>query len=391
MGHGHHHHHHELPKPSDSRYKEIRKVTLVGSAIDLLLAVLKLIFGWIGQSQALIADGIHSLSDLATDAMVIYAAKHSSKDADECHPYGHGRFETVATVLLGAALILVGIGIAWDATLRLFKPESLFNPGLIALVVAALSVILKEAIYHYTMRTAKKLRSQMLIANAWHSRTDAISSIFVIIGVGGAMMGLNYLDAIAAIVVAIMVAKVGWDLASNSIQELTDAALDQEQVKAIEESILKIGCVRSLHMLRTRRMGGDALVDVHIIVEPTISVSEGHQISEIVRSTLIKQFDEINDVMVHIDPEDDEHNRPSIGLPLRDEVLQLLNEACTDIPEYQKNQKVTLHYLNGQIHIELLLPLNILENIQDSITVKQRFSLITTQDPRIATITVRYE
>ena len=389
MGHGHHHH--ELPNPSDSRYKEIRKVTLVGSAVDLVLAVLKITFGWLGQSQALIADGIHSLSDLATDAMVIYAAKHSSKDADACHPYGHGRYETIATVLLGGALILVGFGIAWDAALRLFDPESLFNPGWIALAVAALSVILKEAIYQYTMRAAKKLRSHMLQANAWHSRTDAISSIFEIVGVGGAMMGLNYLDAIAAIVVAIMVAKVGWDLAWHSIQELTDAALDQERVKAIEDSILNIGCVRSLHMLRTRRMGADALVDVHIIVEPTISVSEGHQISEIVRGTLIKQFDEITDVMVHIDAEDDEHSRPNIGLPLRDEVLILLSNACKDIPEYQQNQKITLHYLNGGIHIELLLPLNILENIQDGITVKEQFTQVASQEPRIASITVRYD
>lgn len=389
MGHGHHHH--ELPNPSDSRYQEMRKVTLIGSVVDLVLAVLKLVFGWIGQSQALIADGIHSLSDLATDAMVIYAAKHSNKDADECHPYGHGRYETVTTVLLGGALILVGIGIAWDATLRLFEPDSLLNPGWIALAVAALSVILKEAVYQYTIRAAKKLRSHMLQANAWHSRTDAISSVFVIIGVGGAMMGLNYLDAIAAIIVAIMIAKVGWGLAWNSVQELTDAALDRERVEAIEESILKIGCVRSLHMLRTRRMGGDALVDVHIIVEPTISVSEGHQISETVRSTLVKQFDEINDVMVHIDPEDDEYSRPNIGLPLRDEVVTLLNEACKDIPEYQQNQKITLHYLDGEIHIELVLPLNTLANLQDSITVSQRFSLVATQDPRIASITVHYE
>ncbi len=385
-----HDHHHSLPIAGDSRYREIRKVTLIGSVIDLLLALLKLIFGWIGQSQALIADGIHSLSDLATDFMVLYAAKHSTKGADACHPYGHARYETLATVLLGGTLIIVGIGIAWDATLRLFNPESLLNPGWLALLVAALSVILKEAIYHYTMRAAKRLRSQMLQANAWHSRTDAISSIFVIIGVGGAMMGLGYLDAIAAIIVAIMVAKVGWDLAWNSIQELTDAALDQERVKAIEAAILKIGCVRSLHMLRTRRMGGDALVDVHILVDPAISVSEGHQISETVRAVLIKKFDEISDVMVHIDPEDDEHTRPNIGLPLRDEVLNQLQESWKEIPEAEQIQNITLHYLNGKIHVDLYLPLNILENIQDSITVNQRFSRITTQDPHIAAINVRY-
>ena len=387
---GHSHHHHELPDKHDIRYREIRKVTLIGSAVDFILALLKLIFGWLGQSQALIADGIHSLSDLATDVMVIYAAKHSNKGADACHPYGHGRFETVTTVALGATLILVGIGIAWDASLRLFEPESLLNPGWLALLVAALSVVLKEVIYQYTSRAAKRLRSNMLQANAWHSRTDAISSIFVIIGVGGAMLGLSYLDAIAAIVVAFMVAKVGWDLAWSSIQELTDAALDQERVKAIEKSILNISSVRSLHMLRTRRMGGDALVDVHVLVEPYISVSEGHQISEIVRNTLITQFDEISDVMVHIDPEDDEHSRPNIELPLRDELERQLHNAWSNEPESDQIKQITLHYLNGRIYVDLLLPLNALANTQDSITVNQRFSRITEQEPSIEQVNIRY-
>lgn len=387
---GHSHHHHELPDKHDIRYREIRTVTLIGSGVDLVLALLKLIFGWLGQSQALIADGIHSLSDLATDAMVIYAAKHSSKHADECHPYGHGRIETVATVALGTTLILVGIGIAWDAALRLFDPDSLLNPSWLALLVAALSVISKEAIYQYTNRAAKRLRSHMLQANAWHSRTDAISSIFVIIGVGGAMLGLSYLDAIAAIVVAVMIAKVGWDLAWRSIQELTDAALDQARVKAIEKAILNISCVRNLHMLRTRRMGGDALVDVHVLVAPFISVSEGHQISEIIRSTLIKQFDEVSDVMVHIDPEDDEHNSPNVKLPLRNEIEQRLRKGWHDEPEGSHIEEITLHYLNGHIHVDVLLPLNSLAKIEDGITVNHRFSRIIKQEPSITRINIRY-
>ncbi len=375
----------------DLRYQDIRKVTLIGSVIDLLLAILKLLFGWIGQSQALIADGIHSLSDLLTDALVIYTAKHANKEADERHPYGHGRFETIATVILGGTLILVGIGIAWDATLRLFEPESLLNPGWLALAVAALSVVLKEAIYQYTARAAKRLRSRMLHANAWHSRTDAISSIFVIIGIGGAMLGLNYLDAIAAIIVAIMIAKVGGDLVWQSIQELTDEALDQEQVKAIEQCITGISSVCSLHLLRTRRMGGDALVDVHIQVEPYLSVSEGHQISEVVRNTLINQFDEINDVMVHIDPEDDEHSRSDPNLPLRNEVEKILHEAWADEPESVHIKRILLHYLDNEIEVEITFPLKILANIQDSITVNQRFSRITTQGQHISRVIIHYE
>ncbi|MGD8557525.1 MAG: cation diffusion facilitator family transporter, partial [Chromatiales bacterium] len=179
-----------------ARYREMRKVTLIGSVVDLLLGVFKILVGWIASSQSLIADGVHSLSDLATDFVVLYAAKHGSREADEEHPYGHGRIETLATAGLGVALVLVAIGIAWDATSRLFEPERLFQPGIWALVVALLSVVLKEWIYHYTMRVAKRVKSAMLEANAWHSRTDAISSIVVVIGVGGTMLGLDYLDAI---------------------------------------------------------------------------------------------------------------------------------------------------------------------------------------------------
>ncbi len=388
---GHSHHHHELPDKHDIRYRDIRKVTLIGSAVDLTLAVLKLLFGWIGQSQALIADGIHSLSDLATDIIVIYTAKHSSKDADERHPYGHARFETVATVALGGTLILVGIGIAWDAGFKLFEPSSLLNPGWLALMVAAISVVSKEIIYQYTARAARRLRSHMLHANAWHSRTDAISSIFVIIGVGGAMLGLDYLDAIAAIIVAVMIIKVGWDLAWNSIQELTDEALDQEKVTAIEACILNVGGVCSLHMLRTRRMGGDALVDVHIQVESFISVSEGHQISEVVRQTLIEQFNEVSDVLVHIDPEDDEFSHLNIKVPLRSTVEKWLDEAWENEAETVHIKQITLHYIEGEIHVEVLMPLKILANLSDSIKVNQRFAQITEQQPLITQVNIRYQ
>jgi cation diffusion facilitator family transporter len=316
MGGHHHQHHHSVAESvteGDSRYREIRWVTLVGSAIDLTLGILKIVFGYLANSQALIADGVHSLSDLATDFMVLFAAKHGSRDADESHPYGHGRFETVATVALGIALIVVAAGIAWDAIERLFNPEELLQPGVWALVIASLSVISKEWIYHYTMHVAKKLKSNMLRANAWHSRSDAISSIIVVIGVAGTMAGLNYLDSVAAVLVGAMVAKIGWDLAWQSVHELVDTALDPERVEAIRREILSVGGVRELHMLRTRMMGGDALVDVHVLVDPKLSVSEGHYIGEKVRERLITEIEEVSDVMVHVDPEDDEKMKPSLA------------------------------------------------------------------------------
>ncbi len=356
MGGDHHHHTHAIEiDPGDSRYREIRKVTLIGSAVDLSLGVVKLIVGFIANSQALIADGVHSLSDLATDFMVLFAAKHGSRDADEEHPYGHGRFETLATVALGIALMAVAAGIAWDAVDRLFNPEELLQPGMFALMVAAVSVGAKEWTYHYTMRLARKLKSNMLKANAWHSRSDAISSVVVVIGVAGTMAGLEYLDSVAAVLVGAMIAKIGWDLAWQSVHELVDTALEPERVNIIRQEILGVGGVRKLHMLRTRMMGGEALVDVHVIVDPKLSVSEGHFIGEMVRKHLIDGVDEVSDVMVHVDSEDDEKMKPSLGLPSRSQITKKLEECWTGMALASKIERIVLHYLDGKLDVEVCL------------------------------------
>jgi len=339
------------------RYREVLRVTLIGSLFDLILGVVKIIGGFISTSTALIADGVHSLSDLFTDFIVIYAAKHSHREADAEHPYGHGRIETLATVVLGLALMAVAVGISWDAITRLFHPDRLWQPGKLALVLAALSILVKEGLYHYSMRIARKYRSNMLKANAWHSRTDAISSVIVVIGILGSMAGLHYLDAIAAIGVAVMIVKISWDLTWHSVSELIDTGLEPERIDAIRQSILNVDGVKALHILRSRRMGGDALVDVHIQVAPTISVSEGHHISEIVREQVIQEIDEVADVMVHIDPEDDETAAPNIGLPLRSSVVTQLRQAWAGIPGAQAihDEDLTLHYLDGKIRVEVIL------------------------------------
>jgi len=312
---------------NNPRYLEVRKVTLIGSVVDLLLGVAKILVGWLAHSQALIADGLHSLSDLATDFVVLYAAKHSHREADEDHPYGHGRIETLTTVGLGITLIVVAFGIGYDATRRMNEPDLLLAPGMLALGVAFVSVIAKEIIYRYTRNAAVKLRSNMLMANAWHSRSDAISSIVVVIGVGGAMLGYPYLDAVAAIAVAVMIAKIGFDLVRASTKELIDTALEPEVVDAIRKEISRVEGVRALHMLRSRRSGGDALVDLHVQVDPCISVSEGHQIGDTVRRRLLKQIDEVTDVTVHIDPEDDEQESLSDKLPLRGDLRNLFRTS----------------------------------------------------------------
>ena len=350
--------HTHIQDTMDMRYREVRKVTLVGSVVDLLLGVVKILIGNTAHSQALIADGVHSLSDLATDFLVLFAAKHSHRAADAEHPYGHGRIETVATVVLGVALTAVAIGISWDAVRRLLDPVLLLHPGWLALAVAFVSIVAKEIIYQYTARAGRRLRSNMLLANAWHSRSDAISSIVVVIGVGGAMAGLPYLDAIAAVAVALMIAMIGWKLLWKSLKELIDTSLDTDQVDAIRKEILDVSGVRALHLLRTRHSGSDALVDVHIQVDPALSVSEGHQIGEYVRTKLIDQIDEVTDVTVHIDPEDDELASPCTNLPLRDEILRRLDAQWQGLNEVPAIDKVLLHYLDGKVHVDVIIPLD---------------------------------
>jgi cation diffusion facilitator family transporter len=350
--------HTHLPDPYDARYRDIRVVTIVGAIVDLLLGAAKVVVGLAAGSQALIADGIHSFSDLATDFLVLFAAKHAHRKADVEHPYGHGRIETVATVVLGVSLVLVAIGISYDAVRRLLDPELLLHPGLLALVVALVSVVSKEIIYQYTARAARRLRSKMLLANAWHSRSDAISSIVVVIGVVGTMAGFHYLDAVAAVVVALMIAKIGWDLLWKSLQELIDTALEPEQVAEIRNTIMSVNGVRACHMLRTRHSGSDVLADVHILVDPALSVSEGHQIGETVRRRLIDTNEDVSDVTVHIDPEDDEFAAPVVLLPLRNEILRRLGEQWQHIDFGTDIDKVVLHYLDGKVHVDVFLPLN---------------------------------
>lgn len=376
--------------PEQVRYRETRKVTVVGGVLDLVLGVAKIVVGLYNHSQALVADGVHSLSDLATDFMVVFAAKHASAEADANHPYGHARFETVATVALGVALIAVGAGLGYDAASRLFEPERLLDPGWLSLAVAAVSIVSKEAIYHYTMRAAKRLRSNLLRANAWHSRSDAISSVIVVVGVAGSMAGLNYLDAVAAVGVAFMIAKIGWDLAWNSIRELVDTALDAERVEAIRDTIRSVTGVRDLHLLRTRRMGADALVDVHIQVDPRLSVSEGHQVSEAVRHRVIDEIDEVADVMVHIDPENDETSQPCGDLPLRKELMAKLREAWVDVDAAAQVDKITVHYLGGKVHLDLFLPLAGFNDIETARIQAQRLRHASRNVPEVGHVEVNF-
>ena len=357
----------------EQRKQAMNRVTWWGVLVNIVLAISKLVVGFIAQSHALIADGFHSLSDLISDAMVLLATKHSHQEADEDHPYGHARYETLATIGVGVFLIAVATGISIDAIQRLTNPEIVSAPASLALWIAAFSIFSNEMLYQYTIKVARQVRSKLLEANAWHHRTDSISSIVVFIGIGGAIIGWPVLDDIAAIIVGLMIAKIGWDLSRQSMQELVDTALEPEILESIKQRIKDVNGVVELHMLRSRRMGHNALVDVHILVDSKLSVSEGHQISEAVEYTLINHFDEINDVTVHIDPEDDEHVPNSCkNLPLRDEILHILHTKWENIPETKQISSTTLHYLNGQIEVEIEMPITVLSTLDDAQSLKNR-------------------
>ena len=347
---------HSPSEKNQLRYKATRKVTLIGMVINIFLSAAQLIGGLFSNSQALIADGIHTLSDLASDIVVLIAAKIASQDADDDHPYGHGRFETVATVILGLALAGVAVGIAMNAINRISHPETLLQPKPLALLFAALAIISKEALYQYTMVVAKQINSKMLQANAWHHRSDAVSSIMVALGIAGSIfLEIPWLDAAAAILVAVMIFYMGTRLILDSTVELVDTALEPKKMTEIREFISAIEGVEQTHMLRTRKMGNNVLADVHIQVNSYLSVSEGHYIAENVIQSLRKKFPEMHDITVHIDPEDDECGSPSSKLPSRNQVLQQIYPEIQKTGLDQDIRNIVLHYVNGQIEIEIFL------------------------------------
>jgi len=382
--------HSDIDTSSEARYGASRRVTLVSVVWNLILTVAQIIIGFVGHSQALIADGLHTLSDLITDFMVLFALKHGKKAADEEHPYGHARIETAVTMILGIILVAVGAGIAISAGMRLSSAQTFVIPSAMTLWIAVITLGAKEGLYRYTMVTADRFDSNMLRANAWHHRSDALSSLIVAAGIGGSLLGFGYLDSVAALIVALMVVKVGGELAWQSLRELVDTGLAAEDLESIRQVILTISGVKALHLLRTRRVGEQALADVHIIVDDHLSVSEGHQISEMVRATLIKEIAPLADVMVHIDTEEDVNVPSGAGLPLRDELQKRLNNYFRDIPEARMIEHMTLHYLNGRIDIELLLSQDAVSHSTSARQLAQQFAAAVRNDRDIGKVDVHF-
>jgi len=347
------------------RTQASQKVTIIGAVVDFLLAIFKIIIGILGNSGALIADGIHSFSDLLSDGVVLYAAKHSAEEADDEHPYGHERFETVATLGLAIILAIIGTGIIFDAFNRLQNPGELSHSTLL-LSVAALSIFSKEALYWYTLKVAKTYKSDMLKANAWHHRSDALSSIVVFIGILGSLNGYLYLDGVAAIVVGLMVIYIAWELGLSATKELVDTSIDADQVEKLRHSIGQISGVNSVHSLRTRKIGHMISCDVHVQVDPYLSVSEGHIISVSVERVAKECLEDLMDVTVHIDPEDDETVAPYQDLPERAQALGILTKALFNNKCDGEISRIQLHYLDSRIHVDFYLPLSCLESEKSS-------------------------
>jgi cation diffusion facilitator family transporter len=284
--------------------------TWVSVWVNLVLTLVQIVVGVVAKSQALIADGIHSLSDLVADFVVLFAGHHAQKDADEDHPYGHQRFETAASMVLGLLLLAVGVGMLWSAARKLESPETIQTVHVMALWVAGGALVAKELLFRYMLNVAKRVKSSMLVANAWHARSDAASSLVVGIGIVGNLAGYPILDPIAALIVGFMVAKMGWSFTWDALHDLMDRAVDEEEVQAIRQTLRDTPGVSDVHDVRTRKMGDMIVVDAHIEVNALITVEAGHDIAVLARQRVLQRHRVLN-LMTHVDP----WHRPDLDHP----------------------------------------------------------------------------
>ena len=291
------------PYTPDQRAAAASRSTWVSVGVNVVLTVTQIGVGVFAKSQGLVADGIHSLSDLVSDFVVLFASHHSKKDADADadHPYGHHRFETAASLALGAILLAVGVGMLWSAFLKLEAPETVQQVHIMALYVAGGALVAKELLFRYMLAVAKRVKSSMLVANAWHARSDAASSLVVGLGLIGNLAGYPILDPIAALIVGFMVAKMGWGFGWDALHDLMDRAVDEQEVSAIRKTLTDTPGVSNVHDVRTRKMGDMIVVDAHIEVDATLTVEAGHDIAVLARQRVLQRHRVLN-MMTHVDP-----------------------------------------------------------------------------------------
>ncbi len=371
------------------RFAEGRRITWVSVAVNVLLTAMQMVVGFVAHSQALIADAMHTLSDVVADGFVLYANRKGADPADEKHPYGHGRFETAASLVLGVLLALTGAGILVSAVSRLEGATTAPSVGSAALWAAVATLAAKEGLFRYMLGVAERLRSPMLVANAWHARADALSSLVVAAGVCGSLLGYAFADAVAALVVGAMIVKAGLRFAWDAMSELIDTGLTAEETERIRGTIAATPGVVDMHELRTRRMAHQVLVDAHVRVDPRISVSEGHRIAESARRRVLKEHQEVLDVLVHVDAEDDSDPASwSTRLPGRTVLVEHLEALLGELDI--RPERIVLHYLGDRAEAEVFFA-GELPGVEDrwnrlEPVLRNRLS----QDPYFRTLTVHF-
>ena len=297
-----------MESEKSSREKGIYKVTIVGSIVNFLLLVFKFFAGIAGHSAAMLADAVHSLSDFITDIVVIVFVRIAGKPEDKGHDYGHGKYETLATAIIGWLLLCVGFGIFWNGASSIYtflRGGQLESPGVVALVAALVSIVSKEILYQYTVIQGKKLNSQAVIANAWHHRSDALSSIGTAIGIGGAiLLGDHWrvLDPVAAVVVSFFIMKVSVRLLIPCVDELLEKSLPEDVEKEIEQTVLSFPGVSQPHHLRTRRIGNYYAIELHVRMDGKITLEEAHSTATAIENKLKEMFGKGTHVGIHVEP-----------------------------------------------------------------------------------------
>ncbi len=376
-------------KSESTRYQESQKVTWISVVVNIGLTVAQIGIGLLAHAQSLVADGFHSLSDLVADVMVLVANYHSRDPADESHPYGHHRIETAASLALGLLLAVTGAAILWSAGVRLQHLDEVPPIAPIALWTAVVALVAKEGLFRYMLAVAEKLRSPMLVANAWHARSDAASSLVVAVGLTGSLLGYRFLDPVAAIIVGFMILRMGLKFTYEAIRELVDTALTDEEVERIRTTLRDTSGVLGLHELRTRRMAHQVLADAHIQVDARISVSEGHRIAEMARKRVLAKHPEVLDVLVHVDAEEDAVSGLSmveIELPEREVLLDHLRTLLgLEMPQLEKT---LLHYLGSRVEAEVFLPREVCFDAAQMVRMEQRLAEQLSGDPYFSAISL---
>lgn len=346
------------PRPQNddaARSRGIQRATLVAIVTNATLSVAQVVIGLFANAFSLVADAAHTLSDLVTDLLVLLAGRRGADPADTNHPYGHGRIETATTMLLGAVLAAVGIGFLWSSGLRLQNMGAQPDLHPAALGMALLTLVAKEGLFRFSLAAARRLNAPMLEANAWHARSDAASSLVVAAGIGGSLAGYPFLEPLAAAVVGFLILHMGLRLAWKAIGELIDTGLSEDELARIRDTIEQTPGVIGLHEMRTRRMAGRVLCDAHVQVAPRLTVSEGHRVSDTVYLRVRSAHPEVQDVLVHIDPEDDGDLQtvPPGPLPTRKDVLATIRSLLGS--DASEPDRVQIHYLGSRLDVEVLL------------------------------------